>query len=63
MLFRKTERKRHSACVILTIGALATIGAISIVKDGKQMINQLGTKVKGFLKKDVCGCTSLNEEE
>ena len=62
MFFRKTERKRHSACVILTIGALATIGAISVVKDGKQMINELGKKVKSFLKKDGCECPTIHEE-
>ena len=62
MFFKKTERKKHSACVILTIGALAAIGAVSITKSGKQMISELGTKMKRFFKKEGCECPTLNED-
>lgn len=57
MFFRKTERKSHSACAILTIGALATIGAITVFKKGKQMFRNTGCKVKGILGKT--GCASM----
>ncbi len=52
MFFKKTERKKHSACVILTIGALAAIGAVSITRCGKQMVKNVTSKVTGLFKKD-----------
>lgn len=61
MFFRRTERKRHSACFILAVGALATIGAISVVRYSKQMIGDAGCKIKAFMKKDKCTCP-VNEE-
>lgn len=63
MFFRKTERKKHSACVILTVGALAAIGAISVTKCGKQMLNDAMCKVKSFFKKEKsCMCPTDCEE-
>ncbi len=56
MFFRKSERKRHSACFILAVGALATIGAISVVRYGKQVLGDAGGKIKDWLKKDKCMC-------
>ena len=56
MFFRKTERKRYGACFILAVGALATIGAISVVRYGKGMIKDAGGKIKDILKKDKCMC-------
>ena len=57
MLFRKTERKKHSVGAILTVGALAAIGALSITRCGKQMLNNAMCKVKGFFKKEnSCTC-------
>ena len=50
MFFRKNERKSHSARVILTVGALAAVGAISIYNCGKQMAGDVICKLKGFLK-------------
>lgn len=47
MFFKKTEQKKHSACVILTIGALAAIGAVSIAKCGKQALYNAKEKIKG----------------
>ena len=58
MFFRKTERKKHSACVILTIGALAAIGAVSITRSGKQMLSDASAKIRGFFKKEMCECNS-----
>ncbi len=49
MLFRKCERKKHSICIILTIGALAAVGAMTISKKGKQMCRQTMNKMKNML--------------
>ena len=56
MFFRKTERKRYGTFFILAVGALATVGAISVVKYGKQMVRDAGSKVKDWLNKDKCVC-------
>ena len=56
MFLRKTERKRHSVCVILTIGALAAVGAITVTRSGKQILREATSKIKGFFKKDSCEC-------
>ena len=57
MFFRKTERKKQGVGVILTVGALAAIGAVTVTKCGKQMLNDVMCKVKGFLKKENgCDC-------
>ena len=61
MFFRKPERKSHGTCVILAIGALAAIGAVSITKSGKQMINEIKCKVKGFFNKERCMCPTDSE--
>ena len=61
MFFRKTERKRHSVCAILTIGALATIGAITVFKNGKQMLANAGCKIKGIFGKNECASAMLEE--
>ena len=63
MFFGKTERKKHNVGAILTIGALAAIGAISITRCGKQMLGEACCKVKSFLKKEKsCICPTDCEE-
>ena len=61
MFFRRTERKKHSTCVILTIGALAAIGAVTVTRCGKQMFNEAVCKVKNFFSKEKCVCPAENE--
>ena len=61
MFFRKTERKRYGTCFILAVGALATVGTITVVRYGKQMAKDVGGKVKGFLQKKTCSCPGGNE--
>ena len=61
MLFRKTERKRHSTCVILTVGALAAIGAVTVARCGKEMLNDTVCKVKGFFSREKCMCREEGE--
>lgn len=64
MIYRKNERKRHNVCAILTIGALAAIGAISIAKSGKEMLNCACNKVKCFFKKESsCACPTTDCKE
>ena len=53
MLFGKSERKKHTAPVILTIGALAAIGAVSITRSGKQMIKNTVSKAKSLFNKEM----------
>ena len=61
MLFRRTERKKHSVCAILTVGALATIGAVAVTQYARQMLDGAVSKVKGFFSKEKCGCQSEDE--
>lgn len=63
MFLKKTERKKHSVCAILTVGALAAIGAVSITRCGKQLINDMVCKVKRFLKKERNMCSIESENE
>lgn len=40
-MFSKSEKKKSMAPVFLTVGALAAVGARSIVKKGKCLINKM----------------------
>ncbi len=62
MFFKKSERKKFSTCAILTIGALAAIGAASVTKCGKQVLSEMKCKVMNFFKKDSCTCPSEKSE-
>ena len=62
MFFRKTERKRYGACFILAVGALATVGAITVVRYGKQMVGDAGCKIKDWLNNDKCMCQTEDGE-
>jgi hypothetical protein len=58
MFFKKCEKKKHSTCLILTVGALAAIGAFGLVHHSKMIAEGLGDKIKKLFKKakdaDVC---------
>ena len=56
MLFRKSERKKHSAVLVLTVGALATVGALSITKYARDMMCDAKAKIKDFFSKKKCDC-------
>ena len=63
MFFKKNERKTHNVRAILTVGALATIGAISIVKSGKKTASDLWCKFRGVFKSKDVVCSENSEEE
>ena len=60
MFFRKCEKKKHSIPIILTIGALAAIGAVSITRCGKDMMNCACDKMKSLFKKGKDACQTMN---
>ena len=49
MFFKKSERKRHSAAAILTVGALAAVGVLSITKKGKAIVLGACSKMKNMI--------------
>ena len=44
-MFGKTDKKKSSAPLFITIGALAVIGAASLTQKGKQMIDKMCAKL------------------
>ncbi len=63
MFYRKSERKSHNVRVILTVGALATVGAISIFKCTRQMLGDTFCKIKSFLKSEKAMCPEKIEND
>ena len=57
-MFGKSERKRRNPTLTLAVGALAAIGAVSIVKCGKRVVGELGKKVKTIMR----GCSDECQE-
>lgn len=51
MLMKKSGRKKCATCVILTVGALAAVGAIAVSNKGKQMMSCFKDKMKSMLSK------------
>lgn len=57
MLFRKTEHKRTHPYVAMTIGTLAMVGAINIVRCTKRSVRCMREKITGMFKSaDEDGC-------
>ncbi len=44
-MFGKTDKKKSSAPLFITIGALAVIGAASLTQKGKQMVDKMRAKL------------------
>ena len=55
MFFGKSERRKTSVITIMAIGALAMVGAVGIVRKGKQAIGCACDKLRGAMKRD-CDC-------
>ncbi len=53
MIFGKRERSRISTCFALTVTALAIIGAASITKKGRNLIQGAACKVKSFVSSEL----------
>ena len=49
-MIMKTERKRKSGVLIMAVGAMAAVGAVSIVRGAKKMVKGAGDRVRGFLR-------------
>ena len=49
MMFGKSEKKKSTAPLFLTIGALAVIGAASITSKGKRMMCTMMSKMKSMM--------------
>lgn len=62
MVFGKQERKRHSVRAILAVGALAAIGAVTVVNGAKRITRGMLGRVKGMFKKESSVC-SLDDGE
>ena len=51
-MFGKGEKKRRGRGGSLAVGALATVGAISIFKKGKRWMKDVSKKMMGLFKGD-----------
>ena len=56
MFFGRCERKKYNAGLILAVSALAAVGAVTVMKCGKQMMGELVKKAKCALKSCECDC-------
>lgn len=63
MFYRKNERKTHNVRVILIVGALAAVGAMSIFRCGKQMAGEALCKVKSMFRSEKVMCPDKIETE
>ena len=48
----KSERKKRNPALVMTVGALAAVGAISIVRGARRVMKNAGEKVKGLIRQD-----------
>ena len=55
MLFNRTERKKGHPALAFTIGALAVVGAISVVNCSKRWVCDKSRRMVGFVKGMVNG--------
>ncbi len=45
----KNERKKKNPTLVMAVGALAAVGAVSIVRSVKRIVKCTGERVRGFL--------------
>ena len=62
MFSKKCGKKKYGLCAILTIGALAAIGAVSIKNCGKNAINTMVKKMKELFKETKDSMCPANSE-
>lgn len=64
MLFKKNEKKRVSPLGVIIVGALATVGAMSIVTACRDTVCEKGRAIVAmFKKKGSKNCTCQEPEE
>ena len=59
MLFGRNERKKGHPMLAVAVGALAVVGAMSVITCGKQWVCDKGRRMAGFVKGMVgseCDC-------
>ncbi len=45
----KNERKKRNPTLVMAVGALAAVGAVSIVRGAKRVVKGAGERVRGLL--------------
>ncbi|MBQ2793294.1 MAG: hypothetical protein IKL79_02070 [Clostridia bacterium] len=48
-MLMKNERKKRNPTLVMTVGALAAVGAVSIIRGAKRMVKGAGERVRGLL--------------
>ena len=46
----KSERKKRNPTLVMTVGALAAVGVISLVRGAKRVMKNTGEKVKSLIR-------------
>ena len=49
-MFMKSEKRKKNPALIMTVGALAALGAASIIRTGRAVISSIGCKLKGVVR-------------
>lgn len=52
MLFKKNDSRRWHPCLVITIGALAAIGAAAVAASSKRMMCTVKNKLSSMWKKN-----------
>ena len=51
MLFKKSEPRRWHPCLVITIGALSVIGAVTVANAARGMADTVKNKIKSFMQR------------
>ena len=51
MLFKKSEPRRWHPCLVIAVGALAVVGAVTVTNAAKQMVEGIKSKMKSMWQK------------
>ncbi|MBR7116309.1 MAG: hypothetical protein IKC87_01200 [Clostridia bacterium] len=63
MLFKKSEPRRWNPCLVIAIGTLTVIGAVTVTNVSKRLMEKMKYKMKSMWKRsDDCEmCASTDE--
>lgn len=59
MLFKSEKRRRHPG-MKLAVGALAMVGAVSLVNSAKRTVKEKSKKIIGMFRSSDCSEQSMN---